>query len=383
MRGTHPLARSTSSAAPLRVLFAGGGTGGHLFPALAIAGELKVLHPDAQVLFVGTQHKIEARVVPQHGFAFRTIWISGFHRSLRISNLLFPVKVMVAMMQAFSILRQFRPDVVVGTGGYVSGPMLFAAALRRVPTLIQEQNSFPGETTRFLAKRVSEVHITFEESRRHLPRRGKVILSGNPTRASLDHVDADEALRFFGFGGGRFGGTLLVFGGSLGAGTINRALEQHLDALIGAGLRIIWQTGASDAEAAAKYRLRYGSDRIWAGAFIDRMEYAYAASTLVLCRAGATTIAELTRLGKPAVLVPYPHAAADHQTANARALVEAGAAVMIEDRAIGAALAETVLALLSGGETLAAMSAKCLALGKPRAARVIAEHVAALAEGRS
>lgn len=366
----------------MRVLFAGGGTGGHLFPGLAIAGELKALYPGAEILFVGTQRKIEARVVPEQGFAFRTIWISGFHRSLRFSNLLFPVKVIVAMMQAFSILREFRPDVVVGTGGYVSGPMLYAATLKGIPTLIQEQNSYPGETTRFLAKRVSEVHITFEESRAHLPRRDKVFLSGNPTRGALDRADAGEALRYFGFPDDPSKKTLLVFGGSLGAATINRSLERHLDALIGAGLRVIWQTGASDAEAAGKYRLRYGSDRLWVGAFIDRMEYAYAASALVLCRAGATTIAELTRLGKPAVLVPYPHAAANHQVENARSLVEAGAAVMVEDRAIGASLAETVLGLLNGGD-LAAMSATCLALGKPDAARVLARHVAALAERTS
>jgi UDP-N-acetylglucosamine--N-acetylmuramyl-(pentapeptide) pyrophosphoryl-undecaprenol N-acetylglucosamine transferase len=345
---------------------------------LAIAGELKAMHPDAEVLFVGTKRKIEARVVPQHGYAFRTIWISGFHRSLRIENILFPVKVIVAMMQAFNILRSFRPDVVVGTGGYVSGPMLYAATLKKIPTLIQEQNSFPGETTRFLAKRVSEVHITFEESRSRIPRRDDVYLSGNPTRAALEGAEQAAALKAFGFGADAAGKVLLIFGGSLGAATINRAVERHLDALVSAGLRIIWQTGAPDAEAAAKYRLRYGDDRLWTGAFIDRMDLAYAAASIVLCRAGATTIAELTRLGKPAVLVPYPYAAADHQTANARSLVEAGAAAMLEDRYVGERLSDAVLALLHGD--LGAMAARCRALGRPDAARVLADHVAALAE---
>jgi UDP-N-acetylglucosamine--N-acetylmuramyl-(pentapeptide) pyrophosphoryl-undecaprenol N-acetylglucosamine transferase len=286
--------------------------------------------------------------------------------------------VIVAMMQAFNILRSFRPDVVVGTGGYVSGPMLYAATLKKVPTLIQEQNSFPGETTRFLAKRVSEVHITFEESRPRLPRRDHVFLSGNPTRAALDQADQAEALAYFGFPAHAAGKVLLVFGGSLGAATINHAVERHIDALVGAGLRVIWQTGTPDAEAAAKFRLRYGDDRLWTGAFIDRMDLAYAASTMVLCRAGATTIAELTRLGKPAILVPYPYAAADHQTANARSLVEAGAAAMLDDRLVGDRLADTVLALLHGD--LGAMASRCRALGRPDAARVLAEHVAALAE---
>jgi UDP-N-acetylglucosamine--N-acetylmuramyl-(pentapeptide) pyrophosphoryl-undecaprenol N-acetylglucosamine transferase len=371
------LAKSTRSTPP-RVLFAGGGTGGHLFPALAIAGEVKTLRPDAEILFVGTKQKIEARVVPAQGFGFRTIWISGFHRSLRISNLLFPVKVIVAMMQAFSILREFRPDVAVGTGGYVSGPMLFASTLRHIPTLIQEQNSYPGETTRFLAKRVNEVHITFEQSRRFLPAGGPVFLSGNPTRGSLGRADGADALRYFGFTPDPAQRTLLVFGGSLGAAAINRAVERSLEELLRNDVRVIWQTGAADADAAAALRGKIGADRLWAGAFIDRMEYAYAASTLVLCRAGATTIAELTRLGKPAILVPYPRAAANHQVENARALVEAGAALMVGDDAIGERLAPMVLGLLNGRD-LPAMSARSLALGKPDAAQVLARHVLRLA----
>ena len=363
---------------PLRVLFAGGGTGGHLFPALAIAGELKALRPGAEILFVGTKNKIEARVVPQHGFGFRTIWISGFHRSLTISNLLFPVKVIVAMMQAFSILRDFRPDVAVGTGGYVSGPMLFASTLRGIPTLIQEQNSYPGETTRFLSKRVNEVHITFEQSRRFLPDNGQVFLSGNPTRASLAGVDEAEALRYFGFAPDPAKRTLLVFGGSLGAATINRALERNLPELLRSNVRVIWQTGADDASMGQEIRRKMGPDNVWAGAFIDRMDLAYAASTLVVCRAGATTIAELTLLGKPAVLVPYPRAAANHQAENARALVEAGAALMVDDGAVGDRLALIVTELLDGS-SLPGMSAKSRSLGKPDAARVIAGHVLRLA----
>jgi UDP-N-acetylglucosamine--N-acetylmuramyl-(pentapeptide) pyrophosphoryl-undecaprenol N-acetylglucosamine transferase len=360
------------------VLFAGGGTGGHLFPALAIAGELKALRPGAEILFVGTKHKIEARVVPQHGFGFRTIWISGFHRSLRISNLLFPVKVIVAMMQAFSILREFRPDVAVGTGGYVSGPMLFASTLRRIPTLIQEQNSFPGETTRFLAKRVDEVHITFEQSRKYLPADGRVYLSGNPTRSSLSGAEADAALRYFGFAPDPAKRTILVFGGSLGAAAINRALERSLPELVRSNVRVIWQTGADDASMGQELRRKMGPDALWAGAFIDRMDLAYAASSLVVCRAGATTIAELTLLGKPAILVPYPRAAANHQAENARALVEAGAALMVEDAQVADRLVGLVTGLLDGS-ALPAMSAKSLSLGRPEAARIIAGHVLRLA----
>ncbi|HUL44035.1 MAG TPA: undecaprenyldiphospho-muramoylpentapeptide beta-N-acetylglucosaminyltransferase [Bacteroidota bacterium] len=357
----------------LRAIFAGGGTGGHLFPAIAIADELHAIVPDAEILFVGTRDKLEARVVPQRGYKFRSIWISGFHRGLRVRNLLFPVKVVVSLMQARSIIRSFHPDVVVGTGGYVSGPVLRCAAALGVPTLIEEQNSYPGITTRMLAGRVDEVHLAFESSRKYFPESSNIYVSGNPTRSDLDGADASEGLSFFGFSIAERRKTLLVVGGSLGAHSINEAVSGALGALVNEGFRILWQTGTEDFRSASEAAARISSRHVCAREFIDRMDLAYAAADLVVCRAGATTIAELTRLGKPALLIPYPFAAANHQVENARALVSAGAAEMISDQEIAQRLLPVVRELFDGGR-LGEMSEKSRELGKPGAAKTIAQH---------
>lgn len=357
---------------PPRIVFAGGGTGGHLFPALAIAEEIRLIEPTTEILFVGTKGKIESRVVPEHGYRFETIWISGFRRSLRISNLLFPVKVAVAMIQSHRILSSFRPDAVVGTGGYVSGPVLYSATLRGIPTLIQEQNSYPGATTRFLGKRVNEIHCSFRQSVKYFPRPDKVFVTGNPTRRGLEDVDRNEAFRYFGRShGGQT--TVLFIGGSLGAHSINTAVIGILSALIQEGFRIIWQTGQEDYHAALGASARFG-EAVWVKQFIDRMDYAYAVSDLVVCRAGATTIAELARLGKPAILIPYPHAAADHQTENARAMAEQGAAEIVEDAAVGTMLLPVILSMVRNNR-LHAMAEAGKRLGNPAAAHEIAIRV--------
>jgi len=363
----------------LRAIFAGGGTGGHLFPAIAIADELKKLDPGAEILFIGTEQKIEARVVPQCGYAFRTIWISGFHRSFRIGNLLFPLKVIISFMQARSIIQEFKPDVVIGTGGYVSGPVLRAAVMMKIPTLIQEQNSYPGVTTRMLAERVDELHLTFESSKKYFPRKDRVFVSGNPTRNTLEHVDTEKASAYFGFDRAQKIKTLLVVGGSLGARSINEAVQRHLDELIRSGFRILWQTGKEyfpEASAAAK---KYTSNMISVHQFIDRMDYAYAVADLVVCRAGATTLAELTRLGKPAILVPYPHAAANHQVENARAMAEHGAAEILYDGEVSERLLPCV-STVSEDKRLLQMSAQSRKLGKPDAAKEIAQRIIALSQ---
>ncbi len=362
---------------PLRVIFSGGGTGGHLFPAIAIADEVRKVEPDADILFVGTQDKIEARVVPTKGFSFATIWISGFRRSIRLSNILFPLKLIVAMIQARSIIKHFRPDVVVGTGGYVSGPVLRAAVQARVPTLIQEQNSYPGVTTRLLAKKVNEVHVTFEASKKFLSGARQLFVSGNPTRGDLQGAARDEAMRYFKFDERSTDKTLLIFGGSLGAHTINEAVVEHLDEFMNRKIRLIWQTGKEDFALVRQRADNYRGSSCWIGAFIDRMDLAYAASDLVVCRAGATTIAEITRLGKPAILVPYPFAAANHQVENARAIAAQGAAVIIDDQRAKSDLLAKVETLLQSSN-LQEMSHRSKALGMPDAARNIAQRVVAL-----
>lgn len=364
--------------ASLRVIFAGGGTGGHLFPAIAIADEIRRLEPTAEILFVGTKDKIEARVVPKHGYALRTIWISGFHRSFRISNLLFPIKLMISTMKSISIIRAFQPDVVVGTGGYVSGPVLRAAIMLKIPTLIQEQNSYPGVTTRVLAQKVTEVHLTFDSSRQYLRRTDNVSVTGNPTRDDLDHVDRIEACRYFGFEPAERKKTILILGGSLGAHTLNQAVKKEIDRFHQRALRIIWQTGAEDYRDAMHASAGYPRGAVWVSAFIDQMKYAYAVSDLVVSRAGATTLAELTRLGKPAILVPYPYAAANHQTENARTLVLQGAAELLDDTEVSEKLLQTIDALM-GNDRLEIMGKQSKKLGSPMAARDIARRVAKLA----
>jgi len=365
----------------LRAIFAGGGTGGHLFPAIAIADEVRNIVPDAEILFVGTKDKLEARVVPQRGYDFRSIWISGFHRGLRVSNLLFPLKVVASIMQAKSIIRSFHPEVVVGTGGYVSGPVLRCAAALGIPTLIQEQNSHPGVTTRMLAGRVDEVHLAFDSSKQYLPGTAQIFVSGNPTRSDLDNGVASEGLVYFGFLPTEEKRTLLIVGGSLGAHSINEAVTGILGILVNEGFRIIWQTGTADFHQVSDAASGFTSRDICVREFIDRMDLAYAACDLVICRAGATTIAELTRLGKPSILIPYPFAAANHQLENARTLASAGAAEMISDQEISARLVPVIRELFDGNR-LAEMSARSRKLGKPDAANVIARHVVELASGK-
>ncbi len=352
-------------------MLAGGGTGGHLYPALAIADEIKKLAPSAEFLFVGTKGKIEARVVPQRGYPFRTIWVSGFHRRLTISNLLFPVKVVVALVQSFFLIRKFRPNIAVGTGGYVCGPVLWMASLLGVPVVLHESNSYPGVTTRMLSGKAAKVMTAFEQSKQWLKREDNVELVGTPTREILGMVSKEAGLEFF-----RLDATkkaVFVFGGSLGAASINNAVLSMLDELRAHSIQLIWQTGQSDY---MRVRDAVGNpEGAWLGAFIDNMEHAYAAAEIVVSRAGALTIAELTRVGKPAILVPYPHAAADHQTVNARSLVDAGAAVMIKDSEVASMLKVELFGLLNDSKRQSDMAQSSKRLGKPDAGNVIAKKV--------
>ena len=363
----------------LSILFAAGGTGGHLFPAIAIAEEIRKVRPDARIAFVGTKNKIEARVVPEKGFTFYTIWISGLHRRLTVDNLLFPVKIVVSLVQSFFLIRKLGPSVVVGTGGYVCGPILYVASLMKIPTVIHESNSYPGVTTRMVASRVSKVFITFDVTKKWLQKVDplKIDIIGNPTRDSLGKISRDDGTKYFGLTPNTK--TLLVFGGSLGAVSINSTMEKISGELVKAGIQIIWQVGE---KGFAQYESKQGRN-VWIGKFIDKMEYAYAAADVVLCRSGATTLAELTRLGKPAVLVPYPHAAANHQELNAQTLVEAGAAVMVKDTDLDAKALSTIEAILFDDMKLRSMSEKSLKLGRPNAGKEIAAKILALGFSKS
>lgn len=364
----------------LRIVFAGGGTGGHLFPAIAIADEVKRLRPETDITFVGTKEKIEARVVPACGYAFTTIWVSGFRRKLTLENLLFPLKLFVSLIQSFILLKKLKPHVVVGTGGYVCGPVVFLASLLGIPTLIQEQNSYPGATTRMLAARVDEVHVSFESSVRFLSGAKNVSVSGNPTRSAIGTISRAEACRYFEVDEGTI--TLLVFGGSLGARSINTAVLAALPTLGQLSVQIIWQTGPKEYEhvqSAVGKRLASSEAVVKVFKFIEKMEYAYALADLAVCRAGATTVAELARAGVPSVLVPYPYAAAGHQTENAKALVEGGASVMIPDDQLHEQLVGRIVELLGNSSRRADMAAKARALARPNAATELAQAVLHLA----
>lgn len=353
-----------------RILIAAGGTGGNVFPALAIADEIKKLRSNAEFLFVGTKEKIEAQAVPQRGYACTFIWISGFQRSKVVENLLFPLKVVVSLVQSFFLIRKFKPDIVLGTGGYVCGPVLYLASLLKIKIIIHESNSYPGITTRLLSTRATKVFVAFETTSQWLKRKDIVQLTGTPIRNSLGTVSREDGIRFFRLDSTKR--TVLVFGGSLGASSINRAIKTIAIDLTQAGIQLIWQTGKIDASMIEEMKKKSIG---WIGSFIDAMEFAYAAADVVVCRAGATTLAELTQLGKASILIPYPYAAADHQTYNAKTLVNAGAAIMIANQDVQVKLKNELLALLADDTRRQKMGQACKSLGKPDSGTTIAQQV--------
>jgi UDP-N-acetylglucosamine--N-acetylmuramyl-(pentapeptide) pyrophosphoryl-undecaprenol N-acetylglucosamine transferase len=359
----------------LKILIAAGGTGGHVFPAIAIADEIRKMDPHAEFLFVGTKGKIEARVVPQRGYALAYIWISGFHRSIRIDNLLFPIKVVVSLVQSFFLIRKFQPDVVIGTGGYVCGPIVYVASILGIPTVVHESNSFPGITTRMLSSKATKIFTAFDATARWLKRKDNIELIGTPTRDALGTVSREEGMRFFNLNPSKR--TVLIFGGSLGAASINRAVREIIDTLSGDEIQVIWQTGTTDKMLVDEMKHKNIG---WIGVFIDNMEYAFAAADVVVCRAGAITLAELARLGKAAILVPYPHAAADHQTFNARSLVDAGAAVMIADRDVNIQLKDELISLLNDDMRRQRVRERCRETGRPNAGKQIAKRILEIAK---
>jgi len=364
----------------MRVLMAGGGTGGHLFPALAIAEELRRQAPGVEILFLGSDHGLERDVVTREGFSFAPVHLRGWSRRLSWKTVQFPLLLLRGLIQSYLIVRRFRPHVVVGTGGYVSGPALLWSALVGLPTLIQEQNSLPGATTRILSRRVDEIHLSFARSRRYFRRRDHLRLSGNPLRSALGRVDRDQARRALSFDPDR--PVVLITGGSQGAHSINLAIAEGFERLIERRAQVLWQTGSGDLE---QMRRQYGGrgDRTVITDFIEDMSLAYAAADVVVCRAGATTVAEVAVCGLPAVFVPFPYATADHQRFNALALVNAGAAEMVLNGQLKEGrLMEVLLPLLEEPSRRQAMAEKSKRFGRPQASATVARAVCRLAERR-
>lgn len=362
-----------------RVLFACGGTGGHVYPALAIADAVRARVPGAEIAFAGTRERMEWEAVPKAGYPIHPITVSGFQRGLSGEalrrNATFPFKLVRGLTDALALIGRFDPDVVVGTGGYVTGPVGVAAAMRRRPLVIQEQNAYAGATNKLLARLASRVFVAFDAASAYFPE-GTTELAGNPVRADLFTADPAEARAHFGVEAGQT--MLLAMGGSLGAGPINDALRDHHEALLAdETLVIVWQTGSRFHEALSAAVPEHPRLRLMP--YLDRMDLAYAAADLAVCRAGAITCSELAATATPSVLVPSPNVTADHQTKNARALSDAGAAVLLPEPELPARLLDTVRPLIADAERRAAMSDAARAIARPDAADAIAQYVLDLA----
>lgn len=313
------------------ILISGGGTGGHVFPAIAIASAIKSRISNARILFVGARGRMEMKKVPEAGFHIIGLDIAGLQRRPSLKNLLLPWKICKSLNASKLIVKRFKPGVVIGVGGYASGPLLWAASRQNVPVLIQEQNSFPGLTNRILGKKADKICVAYDGMNRYFPE-NKIFLTGNPVRDAIINIEGKraEALEYFGLSGNK--PVLLVTGGSLGARTINQSISIALEVLIDNGIQIIWQTGQHYYEhAVAKASKITNQSAIAVRAFIDRMDYAYAAADVVVSRAGAIAVSELAAANKPSILIPSPNVAEDHQTKNAIALVNSNAAMMIKD----------------------------------------------------
>lgn len=363
---------------PKRIIISGGGTGGHIFPAVAIANALKRIDPATEILFVGANGRMEMEKVPAAGYKIIGLDIQGIQRKSLFKNVLFPVKLLKSLDKAKQIINDFKPDAAVGVGGYASGPLLYAAAGRNIPCLIQEQNSYAGITNKWLAKKVQKICVAFDGMERFFPAE-KIIKTGNPIRReSVDiagkHLQALELYKL-----SAFKKTILVTGGSLGARTLNDSIMAGLDKLIAADVQVVWQTGKFYYSAILE---KLGEDyhpNIRIMEFVNRMDLAYAAADIIISRAGAGTIAELCAVKKPVILVPSPNVAEDHQTKNALALTEVNAAMMVNDADARAALVEKALELLKDKELQKSLGENIAKMAMPDADDVIAKEVLKIA----
>ena len=334
----------------LKVIVSGGGTGGHIFPAIAIAKSLERKVEDIELLFVGAKDRMEMQKVPDSGYKIEGLWISGFQRSFSRKNLLFPFKLISSLIKSRKIIRRFQPDLVFGTGGFASGPLLYAASRKGVPSVIQEQNSYPGITNKLLAKSVQKICVAYDNMERFFPKE-KLVFTGNPIRKEILNSSnkREEGKNFFKLHNRRV--TVLVVGGSLGAKTINESINNNLEEFKKEQLNLIWQTGISYENQAEESVKSINESGIKSYKFIKKMDLAYAAADIIVSRAGAIAISELCYVGKPVILVPSPNVAEDHQTQNAQSLVNKNSALMVKDVESRRKLVEEIKSL-SGNKDL-------------------------------
>jgi UDP-N-acetylglucosamine--N-acetylmuramyl-(pentapeptide) pyrophosphoryl-undecaprenol N-acetylglucosamine transferase len=358
-----------------RAIISGGGTGGHIFPAIAIANELKAQFPEIEILFVGAEGRMEMEKVPQAGYIIKALPIAGFQRKNLLANFSLPLKIVKSLFKARTIIKEFNPDVVIGVGGYASGPTLKMANIMGIPTVIQEQNSFPGKTNKMLAKKAALICVAYDGLERFFPK-DKIVLTGNPIRQSMVEIEGkrDQAFTHFGLDSNKK--TLLVIGGSLGAKTLNEAMDAHIEKLSAAGIQVIWQCGKFYADQLFHKWDGKLPEGVWLNPFIFDMDYAYAAADIIVSRAGAISVSELCLVGKPTILVPSPHVAEDHQTKNAMNLVEKEACILVKDADAIEKLPEVILTTLKNESKCAQLSENIKALGLPNASKTIVEQIA-------
>ena len=349
-----------------RFIISGGGTGGHIFPAIAIADELKRRLPDAEILFVGAKDRMEMQKVPQAGYPIEGLWISGLQRKLSWQNLLFPLKFISSLLKSRSIIKRFKPNAVIGTGGFASGAVVKVAGQMGIPTFIQEQNSYAGITNKMLAKNAHKICVAYDAMEQFFPKE-KIVKTGNPIRDGLPNIAEyrSEGLSYFHLDSQRK--TLLVLGGSLGARRINQLIEQQLPLFEQLGVQVLWQCGKLYYE---EYK-KYNSEQVRVLAFIDRMELAYAAADVIISRAGASSVSELCVVGKPVIFIPSPNVAEDHQTKNARAIADKQAAILLRESELNEQFANTFSKLIADEAQQEALSAHIKALAQPNATKDI------------
>ena len=356
-----------------RIMISGGGTGGHIFPAISIAQALEKKLEHTDILFVGAKGKMEMQKVPNAGYKIVGLWISGIQRKLTIQNFTFPFKIFSSLLKSLYLIIKFKPDVVVGVGGYASGPLLYAATLKKIPTLIQEQNSYAGLTNKWLANRVDKICVAHAGMEKYFPQ-GKIIITGNPVRSEMIYEgERRDALRYFRLKSG----SPIVFmtGGSLGARTLNEAMMVNLEKLTQNGVQIIWQCGSFYYQEIKDWTQNIDMSGVWLNDFIIKMSMAYSIADLVISRAGALSIAELELTGKASILIPSPNVAEDHQTKNALSLSERKAAILIKDHEASQKLGDEILDLLKDQKKLNKLEKNISMLAHPEAQRSIADEI--------
>jgi len=354
-----------------KFILSGGGTGGHIYPAVAIADELKLRYPDAEFLFVGASDRMEMDKVPQAGYKIEGLWISGIQRKLTLKNLAFPFKLLISLLRSKKIVKTFKPDVVIGTGGFASGPLLQVAISRKIPSLIQEQNSYPGITNKLLSKKVNTICVAYEGLEKFFPKE-KIRLTGNPIRKDLLEVKSKQVEGKDVFKLIHSKHTLLVLGGSLGARRVNQLIEANLDTFKALNVQVIWQCGKLYYQ---QYKLYNELDNVQVHAFLNNMDMAYAAADIIISRAGAISVSELCIVGKPVIFIPSPNVAEDHQTKNAKAVADKNAAILIREKDLESDFKNQFTELISNEEKRKELSKNIEALALINATNDIVNEI--------